>query len=158
MDILLIILGVICLIAGFAGCVAPVLPGPPIAYLALLFLHFTDKVSFTTGQLLIWLTVVAIVQIIDYFIPLMGVKKFGGTKWGNWGCLLGSIAGVMFFPPWGIILGPFFGAIAGELLGGKDSSYALKAGFGAFIGFLMGTLLKVITCGWFLFVFFKALF
>ena len=143
---------------GFAGCVAPVLPGPPLAYAAILLLHFTEKVSFTTSQLLIWLLVVVVVQIIDYFIPLLGVKKYGGTKWGNWGCVIGSILGVLFFSPAGIIIGPFLGAVAGELLGGKHTSHALRAGMGAFIGFLMGTLLKVIVCGWFLLVFFNSLF
>ena len=158
MDIILIILGILLLLGGFAGCVAPVLPGPPLAYAAILLLHFTEKVSFTTSQLLIWLLVVVVVQIIDYFIPLLGVKKYGGTKWGNWGCVIGSILGVLFFSPAGIIIGPFLGAVAGELLGGKHTSHALRAGMGAFIGFLMGTLLKVIVCGWFLLVFFNSLF
>lgn len=157
MDIFLIILGVLCLLGGLAGCIAPVLPGPPLAYAALLLLHFTERVSFSTTQLLLWLLVVAVVQIADYFIPMLGVKKYGGTQWGNWGCLIGSIAGVMLFPPWGIILGPFLGAFVGELLGGKDSQYALRAGFGAFVGFLFGTILKFMVCGWFLFCFVRAL-
>ena len=158
MDILLIIIGIILLVCGFIGCIAPVLPGPPLSYLALLFLHFTDRVSFTTGQLLIWLLIVVLIQLIDYFIPMLGVKKYGGTKWGNWGCLIGSIVGVVFFSPIGIILGPFLGAVIGELMGGKNTQYALRAGMGAFIGFLLGTLLKFIVCGWFLFVFLRALF
>ena len=74
MDIFLIILGSICLLVGLAGCIVPMLPGPPVAYLALVFLHFTDKVSFTIPQLFLWLFIVVLIQILDYFIPMFGVK------------------------------------------------------------------------------------
>ena len=137
MDILLIIIGSICLLAGLIGCIVPMLPGPPIAYMALVLLHFTDKVQFTITQLLLWLLLVIVIQVLDYFIPMFGVKRFGGTSWGNWGCIIGTFIG--------------------ELLGGKETHHALKAGFGAFVGFLMGTVLKVAVCGWFIFCFINAL-
>lgn len=157
MDILLIILGSICLLVGLAGCILPMLPGPPIAYLALIFLHFTKYADFTLGQLLIWLFLVVVVQVLDYFVPTIGVKRLGGSKWGNWGCIIGTFAGIFLFPPWGIILGPFLGAIIGELLAGKEAGKAFKAGIGAFAGFLVGTVLKVSLCGWFIFCFVRAL-
>lgn len=157
MDILLIILGCICLIIGLVGCIVPMLPGPPIAYGALILLHLTDKVEFTLKQLIIWAVVVVVVQVIDYFIPTIGTKKLGGTRWGIWGCLLGTLIGMFIFPPWGVILGPFLGAVVGELLGGKETEEALKAGLGAFVGFMAGTILKFIVCGWFIFVFISAL-
>ncbi|MCD7900623.1 MAG: DUF456 domain-containing protein [Bacteroides sp.] len=157
MDILLIVLGSICLLLGLVGCLLPVLPGPPLAYAGMLLLHFTERVQFTTTQLLVWLGVVILVQLVDYFIPMMGTKKLGGTKWGTWGCLIGTIAGIFIFPPWGIILGPFVGAVLGELLGGKETQHALRAGFGAFMGFMLGTIFKFAVCGWFIFVFIRAL-
>jgi len=157
MDILLIVLGSICLLVGLIGCIVPALPGPPIAYGALILLHFTDKVQFTVTQLIIWLAVVVVVQVIDYFIPTLGTKKLGGTKWGVWGCFIGTFAGLFIFPPWGIILGPFLGAVIGELLGGKETEEALRAGFGAFLGFMVGTILKFMVCGWFIYVFISAL-
>lgn len=157
MDVFLIILGCICLLVGMAGCILPMLPGPPLAYIALVLLHFTDKASFTVTQLLVWLLLVIIIQVLDYFIPSLGVKRFGGTKWGKWGCLIGTIAGIFLFPPWGIVIGPFIGAFIGELLGGKETQHALKAGLGAFAGFLLGTVLKVAVCGWFIFCFIRAL-
>ena len=83
MDIFLIILGSICLLVGLAGCIVPMLPGPPVSYLALVFLHFTDKVSFTIPQLFFWLFIVVLIQILDYFIPMFGVKRLGGTPWGK---------------------------------------------------------------------------
>ena len=115
MDILLIIIGSICLLAGLIGCIVPMLPGPPIAYMALVLLHFTDKVQFTITQLLLWLLLVIVIQVLDYFIPMFGVKRFGGTSWGNWGCIIGTFTGLFLFPPWGVIIGPFAGAFIGEL-------------------------------------------
>lgn len=157
MDIILIILGSICLLVGLAGCILPMLPGPPIAYLALVLLHFTDIVSFTTGQLVLWFFIIIVIQVLDYFIPMFGVRKFGGTKWGNWGCLIGTVAGLFLFPPFGVLIGPFAGAVIGELLGGKETKHALRAGLGAFVGFLLGTALKFAVCGWFIFCFVRAL-
>jgi uncharacterized protein YqgC (DUF456 family) len=83
LDVILIIVSALCMIAGLAGCVLPFLPGPPIAYLGLVFLHFTDKVHYTPTQLIIWLLIVAVVQVLDYFTPMLGSKYSGGSKWGN---------------------------------------------------------------------------
>ena len=115
MDIFLIILGSICLLVGLIGCIVPMLPGPPIAYVALVLLQLTDKVTFTPLQLFFWLLLVVVIQILDYFVPMFGVKRFGGTGWGNWGCIIGTFAGLFLFPPWGVIIGPFAGAFIGEL-------------------------------------------
>ena len=149
LDVILIIISALCMIAGLAGCVLPFLPGPPIAYLGLVFLHFTDKVHYTPTQLIIWLLIVAVVQVLDYFTPMLGSKYSGGSKWGNWGCIIGTLVGLLFLP-WGVILGPFLGAVIGELLGNKEFSQALKSGVGSLIGFILGTLLKFVVCGYFL--------
>ena len=153
MDILFIITGILCLLTGLAGCF---LPGPPVAYAGLLLLHFTDKVQYSTTQLLLWLLLVIILQVLDYFIPMLGSKYSGGTRWGTRGCLAGTIIG-LFFMPWGIVLGPFLGAFIGELLGGKETRQALKSGMGSLFGFLFGTVLKCILCGYFAWEFVSAL-
>ena len=62
-------------------------------------------------------------RILDYFTPMLGSKYSGGSKWGNWGCIIGTLVGLLFLP-WGIILGPFLGAVIGELLGNKEFSQA----------------------------------
>lgn len=156
MDILFIIIGILCLLTGLAGCFLPVIPGPPVAYAGLLLLHFTDKVQYSTTQLLLWLLLVIILQVLDYFIPMLGSKYSGGTRWGTRGCLAGTIIG-LFFMPWGIVLGPFLGAFIGELLGGKETRQALKSGMGSLFGFLFGTVLKCILCGYFAWEFVSAL-
>ncbi|WP_372948920.1 DUF456 domain-containing protein [Mariniphaga sp.] len=147
MDYVLIVLGAFFIVGGILGGVLPVLPGPPLSYIGLLFLHFTDKYQFSTRFLIIWLIVAAVVTIIDYFIPIWGTKRFGGSKRGIWGSIIGLIIGLFFFPPFGIIIGPFAGAVIGELSAGKDSGAALKSGFGSFIGFLVGTLMKLVVSG-----------
>ena len=101
---------------------------------------------------------VIIVQVLDYLTPLIGTKYSGGSKWGNRGCIAGTVIGIFLFPPWGIIFGPLVGAVIGELLGGKLTHEALKAGLGAFVGFLLGVILKVSLCGYFVVVFISALF
>ena len=106
MDILLIILGILCLLTGLAGCFLPVLPGPPVSYAGLLLLHFTDKIHFSTTHLILWALLVIIVQVLDYVTPMLGTKYSGGGKWGNWGCVIGTIAGLFVFPPWGVLIGP----------------------------------------------------
>ena len=94
----------------------------------------------------------AVVQVLDYFTPMLGSKYSGGSKWGNWGCIIGTLVGLLFLP-WGVILGPFLGAVIGELLGNKEFSQALKSGVGSLIGFILGTLLKFVVCGYFCYQF-----
>ena len=131
----MVILAAVFLFVGLLGCILPMLPGPPLAYAGMLLLHLTDKVQFTTGQLLVWLLVVVATVVLDYVTPLLGSKYSGGSKWGERGCIIGTVVG-LFFAPWGIIIGPFVGAVVGDLLGDKELSQALKSGFGSFLGFL----------------------
>ena len=152
LDIILIIVSALCLIVGLLGCVLPMLPGPPIAYVGLLLLHATDKVQFSTTQLLVWLLIVIVVQVLEHFAPMLGSKYSGGSKWGSWGCFVGTILG-LFFLPWGIIVGPFLGAVVGELLKGAESRQAVKSGIGSLIGFLFGTVLKLALCSYFCYQF-----
>lgn len=179
MDIFLIILGAICLLLGLIGCVAPVIPGVPLSYVGLLLLHFTDRVQFSWQFLTIWAVIVIVIQVLDYFIPAWGTKKFGGSKYGVWGSTIGLLLG-FFMGPWGIIVGPFVGAVVGELIyfnrhpqaiiSGSEQpasntqqvknsnlTRALRAGFGSFVGLLTGTILKCICCGMMIVYFVKEL-
>ena len=80
LDIILIVISALCMIAGLAGCILPFLPGPPIAYVGLIILHFTDKVQYSTTQLIVWLLIVAVLQVLDYFTPMLGSKYSGGMR------------------------------------------------------------------------------
>ncbi len=157
MDIFLIILGILCLVIAVLGSVLPALPGPPVAYVGMILFHLTDRIQFTPAQLITWAVLVVLVQVLDYIIPMLGSKYAGGTKWGSWGCVIGTVVGI-FFSPWGIVLGPFLGAVVGELLGDKNLKYALKSGIGSLLGFLFGTVIKLMLCGYFIWQFIAACF
>lgn len=156
MDLILILLSALCLLLGLGGCILPALPGPPISYVGLVLLHCSDKVQFTTTQLLVWLAVVIVIQLLDNFIPMLGTKYSKGSKWGSWGAFAGSIVG-LFFLPWGLLAGPFLGAMIGELLGKHPMQQALKSGVGSLIGFLFGTILKLVVCTYFIVQFITSL-
>ena len=149
MDILLVVLSFLCIVIGIIGCLVPILPGASFAYIGLLLLHFTEKVHFSYFQLIIWLLLVVVLQILDYVTPILGSKYSGGTTYGKRGCLAGTFAG-MFFMPWGILVGPFVGAVVGELLGGSNWCCAFRSGIGSLLGFVLGTLIKVLVCVYFL--------
>jgi uncharacterized protein len=158
MDTFLIISGIILLLAGLAGCVLPALPGPPLSYIALLLLNFTGKYQFSNKFLIIWLIITAVVVILDYMVPVWGAKKFGASKRGVWGSIIGVVLGLFIFPPFGIIIGPFLGAVIGEMTTGKETGTALKAGFGSFAGLMTGMLLKLVASGMMTWYFIKELF
>jgi len=152
MDVLLIILGSIIIIAGIIGCFIPVVPGPPLSWLGILFLYFTDNNSITSSFLWWWLIIAIVVSALDYFIPIWGTKKFGGTKMGVRGSMAGLVIG-LFFPPFGIIIGPFLGALVTELIhDAHDITKAIKSAFGSFLGFVLATGLKLavsLTLTWY---------
>jgi uncharacterized protein len=145
MDTVWLIFGIIFMLVRLAGCILPLLPGPPVSYVGLLMLQLRADPPFALKFMLLWAGIVVAVTALDYVIPLYGTKRFGGTRYGIWGCTIGLVLG-LFIPPWGIIIGPFLGAFLGEVLANNNSDKALRAAFGSFIGFLFGTLLKLVTC------------
>src|SRR5690554_6247376 len=153
-DALLIVLAVLLLIAGAVGSVAPVIPGVPLSWGGLLLLKFIpstqDDVSWTAIVLLGILTVV--ITVLDNILPVWGTKKMGGNKKVVWGATIGLLFG-FFLGPWGIIFGPFVGAFAGGLLSGTKFLHAAKHATGAFLGYITGLVLKLITVGLIIFFF-----
>ena len=150
MEWLWITLGIILCVVAIAGSVLPLLPGPPVAYVGLLLQQFRDPNPFTTKFLLIWAAIVVVSLVLDYLIPVWGTKRFGGTKYGVWGCTLGFLA-AFWMGPLGVIIGPFVGAFVGEMIGGQDSKKSFRAALGSFVGFLLGSFLKLVICFFMLF-------
>ena len=161
MDILLVILGFICVIIGIFGSFMPVLPGPTISWVGLLLLYSTTAVPNNYWVLGVTLVVTIIISILDYTIPAQGTKKFGGSKFGVWGTNIGMLFGFLFIPlPFGFVIGAFFGAFAGELyFNSQDKQRALRAATGSMMGFLASSFLKFVVCvvylGLFLVVFWR---
>ena len=161
MDITLAVLGAALVLVGFIGSVLPIIPGPPISWAGLLLLKWTDFVddhgAAYENALWILLFFVILVTILDYVVPIMGTKRYGGSKRGVWGATIGVVVG-LFFGPLGIIIGPFLGAYIGEITTGKKDREALRAAWGSFMGFLLGVGLKLMVCGTILFFFIRYLF
>lgn len=156
MDIALIIIGAFLMLIGLIGCILPVIPGPPISYVGILLLHFTEEYSFSDKFLIIWFLLTVAVTVLDYVVPVYGTKKFGGTKKGVWGSTIGLILG-LFFAPVGIIVGPFLGAYIGELMAHNDSQKAFRSAIGSFMGLIAGTVMKLAVSGIMLFHFINML-
>jgi uncharacterized protein YqgC (DUF456 family) len=156
--IVLIILAVICVIIGIVGCIIPGIAGPPFSFASLVLLSIAkDWEPFSAKFLIIMAVITVIVTGLDYLLPAAGAKKYGASKFGFWGAIVGMILGILFMPPLGMIIGAFIGAIAGELLKDKQSYEALRAGWGVFIGVILGVILKLIATGIMTFYFIKAL-
>ncbi len=147
MDYILLSIGFLCMIIGIFGSFLPVLPGPPISWLGLLLLFFTEAVPMNYWTLGITLFIAIAVAILDYIIPAKGTKRFGGSSYGVWGTNIGLIVGLIAPIPLGFIIGPFVGAFIGELIyNSTDKKRAFKAATGSFIGFLASTFMKFLVC------------
>ncbi|MBT8183231.1 MAG: DUF456 domain-containing protein [Eudoraea sp.] len=147
MDILLLVIGFVLMLVGILGSFLPVLPGPPISWVGLLLLYFTKAVPDDWWFLGITAVVALVVFAMDYIIPAMGTRKFGGSRAGMIGTTIGLLVAIIFpiLGILGIIVWPFVGALVGELINKADQKSALKAAFGSFIGFLTGTFLKFVV-------------
>jgi len=144
MDILLICIGFIFMLVGILGSILPVLPGVPISWLGLLMIYLTPSVPMDWVFLSITLVLAIFLYILDYIIPAIGTKRFGGSKAGAWGAIIGLFVGIIAPIPLGILIGPFAGALIGELLVNKtEGKQALIAAFGSFVGFLASTFMKL---------------
>lgn len=145
MDILLISIAAAFMVLGIIGSFLPVLPGPITSWIGILVLNLMPEIDVSTVTLLITLIIAILIWILDYFIPAMGTKKFGGTKAGMIGTTVGLIIGLIAPIPGGIIIGPFVGAFLGEVINKADSKTALKAAFGSLLGFLTSAFIKFVV-------------
>ncbi|MBJ2174841.1 DUF456 domain-containing protein [Aureibaculum sp. A20] len=155
MDILLLILGGCLMLLGLIGSFLPILPGPLTGWLGLLVLHLTDAIPMNWTFLGVTLGVALLIWVLDYIIPAMGTKKFGGSKSGAIGTTIGLLIG-LFSPigPFGFIIGAFVGAFIGEMMhDSKDTKRAIRASFGSFLGFLFSTTVKFLVSMVFLVLF-----
>ena len=146
MDLIWLILGFILMVVGIIGSILPVLPGPITGWFGLLVLHFSEAIPMNYQLLGITLAIAVTIFVLDYLIPGMAAKKFGGSKKGATGATLGLIIGLIVPIPFGFVIGAFVGALIGELIHDpRDFKRALKSAFGSFIGFLASVTMKIMV-------------
>jgi len=145
MELFLVLVALLLIILGIVGSFLPILPGPLTSWAGLLALHFTEGVELSQTFLIITLLIAIFIYVLDYIIPAIGTKRFGGSRAGMIGTTLGLIIGLLSPIPFGIIIGPFIGALIGEMIHRNDIDKALKAAFGSFLGFIASTFLKFIV-------------
>ena len=147
MDSLLLLLGFVCMVVGVFGSFMPVLPGLSSCWVGLLLLYLTKAVENNYWILGITLFITVIITILDYVIPAKETKKFGGSSYGVWGTNIGLIVGILSPIPFGVIIGPFVGALIGELMyDSKNHQRALKAATGSLLGFLASSFINFLFC------------
>lgn len=133
-------------LAGVVGCIIPAIPGPPLTYASILLMYLFNNPNYAiTGKfLIVWIVIVAAVTILDYVVQPYFTKITGGSKLAIRYSIAGMVAGMVFFPPFGIIAGSFIGALIAEfVVNKKPLQNSLLAAFGAFLGFIFGTGLKL---------------
>jgi len=144
--IALIIVCSVLMVVGLLGVVLPILPGIPLAWLGLFIYAIGtsfERISIATVIVFSILTILAL--LLDFLAPMLGAKKYRASKLGVFGAFLGFTVGIFVLGFWGIILGPFIGALLGELIAGRRPRQALGSAFGTFLGFVAGTLFKIIV-------------
>lgn len=145
MDYIITFAALVCAIIGIAGAIIPALPGPPLSFAGLLLLLLCDGNDIDTATIIATGIAAAAITMLDYVAPVWMTKKGGGSTYGMWGAGIGMFAG-LFMGPWGIIAGPFIGALIGELLAKTPTEKALRTAFISFAAFMLTTGAKIIYC------------
>ena len=128
---------------GLIGSFLPVLPGPLTSWLGLLILYFTSIVPMNYTFLGITLAIAILIWILDYIIPAIGTKRFGGSTYGVYGTTIGLLIGLFSPIPLGILIGAFLGAFIGEILHDKtNTKRAFKASIGSLLGLITSATIK----------------
>ena len=143
--VLLWLLAATLVLAGLAGAVVPVIPGVPLVFAGLWLAAWIEDYAKVGGWTVVILGVLALLAVIvDAVSSLLGAKRVGASRQAIAGATLGLLAGI-FFGPAGVLLGPFAGAVAGEMLARGSLDQATRVGIGTWLGLLFGTLLKLVV-------------
>jgi len=133
------------MVVGLLGVVLPILPGVPLAWLGLfIYALGTDFQRISIATVVVFFILTVLTLVLDFAAPMLGARKYRASKFGVFGAFLGFTVGIFVLGFWGIILGPFVGALLGELIVGRKPKQALGSALGAFLGLVAGTLFKII--------------
>ncbi|MGH8512053.1 MAG: DUF456 domain-containing protein [Gammaproteobacteria bacterium] len=130
-------------LVGVAGTVLPALPGLPLVFAGMLLAAWAGDFQQVGSAMLVVLGLLTVLSLgIDFMATALGAKRVGASKLALIGAVVGTFAG-LFFGPVGLLAGPFVGALAGELIHGREVGQATRVGFGTWLGILLGTALKI---------------
>ena len=143
--ITILIISLLVILGGLAGIILPIIPSTPLIWVGVFIYAACDGFETIGWSLLLILAILTIVSLVlDYLGGVIGAKKYGATRWGLIGSVIGGIVGFFMGGIVGLIFGPFFGAVSFELLFGKDLKSAFKSGVGTLVGFLGGVIIKLV--------------
>ncbi|RQP08716.1 MAG: DUF456 domain-containing protein [Chryseobacterium sp.] len=140
-ETLIILISIVLLILGILGTLLPALPGLLLSLAGLLIYKFGTDADLSMAYIYIFAALTLASIVLEYLIPARTTRKYGGTRWGSIGSVVGTFIGLFFIPiPFGFLIGMFLGVLVGELLhDSKDLSKAWRATKGALVGFIIGT-------------------
>ncbi len=142
---MLILLSLVLLLVGAAGIIFPLIPGIPLAWLGLLLLGMVTGFNAISVQVVvIFFGFTFLTLLFDVAAPLLGARRYQASRAGIIGAGIGCVVGIFLLGPFGLIVGPLCGALAGEFWIGRETSAALRSAQGVVLGFLIGSLLKVV--------------
>lgn len=144
MEIFLSIMALLFAVLGIIGCFVPALPGPPITWLGILLVQWAVH-DYSTSFIIITAVITLLVVLFDYYFPIITAKKFGATKQGIWGSIIGMMVGIIFTPV-GMIAGLIIGSVIGDLIAGQSIKQAARSASGTFLGTLITIGVKLIWC------------
>lgn len=140
------VLAAVVIVIGLVGTILPVLPGVPIVFGGMLLAAWADHFAHVGTFTLIVLGVLTLIAVaIDFIASMLGAKRVGASRYAVIGAMLGTVVGIFFSLP-GLLLGPFVGALLGELAAGGTVRKATDVGIGAWLGFVVGAVAKLGLC------------
>lgn len=145
MDILLYALAAALLLAGLVGAVVPALPGIPLIFAGIWLIAGVDRYRHLGFWWLLGIAIIGAVGLaLDLLAGAFGAKRVGASPQAVWGAIAGTVVGLFFGLP-GLLLGPFVGAVLGELSAGNSVLRSTHVGVGAWLGLIFGTLIKLVA-------------
>ncbi|HNU80644.1 MAG TPA: DUF456 domain-containing protein [Bacillota bacterium] len=155
MSLLFLILSSAIMLTGLAGVFLPVLPGVPLVFAgAFIYAWSTSFEVITIGNIVLFAVLTAIASAVDYVGGLITARKYGASKYGLIGGFLGGILGLIALGIPGLIIGQLAGVILGELYFGKQMKESFTSGFAMFIGYILGSTIKVFFAGLIVIIFY----
>ncbi len=138
-------IGSLLILAGLAGAVVPALPGIPMIFAGIWLIAAADHYQHVGFWWLIGMACIgAVAMTLDLLAGALGAKRVGASRRAVWGALLGTVIGLFFGLP-GLLLGPFVGALLGELAAGNSVLRSTHVGMSAWVGLIFGTLIKLVS-------------